>query len=225
MKCENCEKEHNRSYGSGRFCTAFCARSFSSKENRVERNKKISSSLTGKGHPKIKRVCPICEKEYLQDWKYRSLKTCSQVCGFKWKYSCHNPNREAVMIQHRENGLKSAAIQSKLRRSKNEILFFELCKEVYEDAVPNHAIFNGWDADVVIPSIKMAIMWNGPWHYKKITKKHSVKQVQNRDRIKLNEIKTHGYESYVIRDNGSHNPLFVREQFQKFIDSLKENIK
>ena len=50
-------------------------------------------------------------------------------------------------------------------------------------------MFNGWDADIVIEDIKTAVLWNGIWHYKKITKKHSVAQVQNRDKIKIDEIK------------------------------------
>tara|TARA_Y100000310_G_C20704121_1_gene833230 strand:+ start:17299 stop:17910 length:612 start_codon:yes stop_codon:yes gene_type:complete len=33
MKCEKCNKEHDGSYGSGRFCSSKCARSFSSNNN------------------------------------------------------------------------------------------------------------------------------------------------------------------------------------------------
>ena len=36
MMCENCGKEHNASYGSGRFCSKECARSYSSKQNKNE---------------------------------------------------------------------------------------------------------------------------------------------------------------------------------------------
>lgn len=49
-------------------------------------------------------------------------------------------------------------------------------------------MFNGWDADIIIPNIKVAVLWNGKWHYEQIKKGHSVKQVQNRDKIKLKEI-------------------------------------
>ena len=78
-------------------------------------------------------------------------------------------------------------------------------------------MFNGWDADVIIPSIKVAVMWNGVWHYKKITEAHSVKQVQNRDRIKIKEIIKAGFTPYVIKDRGKHNPEFVNQEFDKFI--------
>ena len=36
MICENCGKEHNGNYGSGRFCCKKCARSFSTKNETNE---------------------------------------------------------------------------------------------------------------------------------------------------------------------------------------------
>ena len=52
MGCENCNIEHNNNYGSGRFCSEKCARGFSSKEKRLEINKKVSLKLKGRkvGH-------------------------------------------------------------------------------------------------------------------------------------------------------------------------------
>ena len=48
MICEKCEKEHDGSYGSGRFCSSKCARSFSTSKCRDEINKKVSVSLMGR---------------------------------------------------------------------------------------------------------------------------------------------------------------------------------
>lgn len=48
MKCENCNKEHDGSYGSGRFCSSKCARGFSTKAKRKEINEKVSKKLKGK---------------------------------------------------------------------------------------------------------------------------------------------------------------------------------
>ena len=45
MKCVLCGKEHDGTYGSGRFCSSHCARSFSTKNNREEINKKVSTTL------------------------------------------------------------------------------------------------------------------------------------------------------------------------------------
>ena len=114
-------------------------------------------------------------------------------------------------------GRKSAEIQKLNRRSKNEMLFANLCKSLYSNVLTNERIFDGWDADIILPDQKIAVLWNGNWHYKKITRKHSVEQVQNRDKIKLDKIRKMGYTPYTIRDNGKENIEFVNEEFQKFL--------
>lgn len=48
MKCENCLKEIDGSFGSGRFCNVSCARSFSSNLKREEVNRKVSKKLKGR---------------------------------------------------------------------------------------------------------------------------------------------------------------------------------
>ena len=78
------------------------------------------------------------------------------------------------------------------------------------------------DADIIIHDIKYAVLWNGAWHYKKITQKHSVAQVQNRDKIKISEIIKFGYTPYTIKDMGKYNTEFVEEQFKEFISHLKQ---
>lgn len=47
MKCENCNNEHSGQYGSGRFCSSRCARSFSTSKARKEINQKVSQKLSG----------------------------------------------------------------------------------------------------------------------------------------------------------------------------------
>jgi hypothetical protein len=66
----------------------------------------------------------------------------------------------------------------------------------------------------------LAILWNGNWHHKKLYKKHSLKQVQNRDRIKIKEIMEYDYEPYIINDYGKHNKLFVEEEFEKLKNKI-----
>jgi len=61
MYCENCKCEHEGSYGSGRFCSLKCARSFSTKNNRIEINKKISNTLKeSKSEFKHDNTCISC---------------------------------------------------------------------------------------------------------------------------------------------------------------------
>lgn len=81
MICENCGKEHDGSYGSGRFCCKSCAISFGnkqrSKESRILVNKKISEGLKkyNMNNPKeIKYYDYICEKcgEHFTSTKIRN---------------------------------------------------------------------------------------------------------------------------------------------------------
>lgn len=101
-------------------------------------------------------------------------------------------------------------------RSKNEIYFAELCSSEFNKVLTNEKIFNGWDADVILPELKIAILWNGKWHYEKVLEGHKLNQVQNRDKIKLKEIKKMNYIPYIIKDMGGYNKRFVEKEFEKF---------
>jgi hypothetical protein len=48
MVCENCNKDHDGKYGTGRFCSVKCARGFSTKNKRAEINEKVSTKLIGR---------------------------------------------------------------------------------------------------------------------------------------------------------------------------------
>lgn len=102
-------------------------------------------------------------------------------------------------------------------------MFADLCKSVFKNVLENEAMFNGWDADIILPDYKIAVLWNGNWHFKKITQAHSVEQVKNRDKIKLDEIRKFGYVPYTIEDKGKFNFSFVNDEFEKlklFISTL-----
>lgn len=124
-----------------------------------------------------------------------------------------------LIVEHGLNGYKHRKYS---KRSKNEIYFAKMCIEYFNNVLVNENMFNGWDADVIIEDIKTAVLWNGVWHYKKITEKHSVKQVQNRDKIKLKEIKNCGYTPYIIKDMGGENKKFVDTQFNIFINKIAD---
>lgn len=95
---------------------------------------------------------------------------------------------EKTKEKFRLGGLISSKLQRETRRSKNEIAFCELCEKYFKNVKHNEQMFNGWDADVIIEDIKVAVLWNGPWHYRQLFEGHNLKQIQNRDRIKIKEI-------------------------------------
>ena len=126
-------------------------------------------------------------------------------------------NREKFLENCRKGGLKSAEQSS--NRSKNEIFFAELIKNTLVDSIikTNSPQFGGWDADVIIEDKKIAILWNGIWHYKKVNKKHNFDQTLARDDKKRKAILSTGYELYEIQDMGKHDTRFVIYHFLKFL--------
>lgn len=209
--CDYCGKHHNGLYGSGRFCSSKCARGFSTKAKRKEINEAVSKTLT---KPVITedRLCLICDSIFNIDVN-SNVKCCSRKCSSKLQVITL---RERDPEHYVKLGRKGASSQNK--RSKNEMVFYDLCYSKFNNVIHNEPMFNGWDADVILLDEKIAISWNGKWHYEKITEKHSIKQVQNRDKIKDKVIKQYGFKHYIIKDMGSYNPVFVHHEFEKFIE-------
>lgn len=98
MICENCGKEHDGSYASGRFCCKECAKAFSTKNENMHDTKLLKCIDCGKICCVNKRTnnkyrCKTCKDYYLlnQDTNVGIL-TC-KICGRKYtKYSsgCKN---------------------------------------------------------------------------------------------------------------------------------------
>ena len=80
-------------------------------------------------------------------------------------------------------------------------------------------MFDGWDADIIIPSKKIAIFWNGIFHYKKIFEKQDMEKIKKKDEFKYNLIKTKfNYDVYIIKDIKNKNKGFVENEFIKFVN-------
>ena len=174
-------------------------------------------------------------KEYSCHYKERICKICGNIFTSaisKYKNYCSLKCKEEYLVKYKTNiseetrkklsaaGRKSAMKRSEEKRSKNEKYFCSLCENYFEHVEHNMPIFNNWDADIIIHDIKVAVLWNGPWHYRKITKAHSVLQVQNRDKLKIKEIEKAGYMPYIIKDDGKSNQKFVENEFQKFLNNF-----
>ena len=188
------------------YCSRSCSNSRSWDDND---KKKKRDSLEGKEYIDRKITkCKRCNKN-IRHKVTKERVFCSKSCNTSY----NNLNTDRC----RNGGLRSCEIQKDTRRSKNEIYFFELCKEKFNIVLHNVSMFNGWDADVIIEDLKIAIMWNGIWHYEKITKEHCVEKVQKRDDIKIKEIKKMNYIPYVIKDMGGQDKKFVESEFRKFI--------
>ena len=227
VECSECGKTisitrsvYDRSKTKRFFCNHSCSAKFNN-THRVVLNRKDMSK---------ERICKVCGKLYhyhygKDGFDYSTKLCCSKECSDelrknKVKYLT-NEQRKRYSEVGTIGALKSVKVQKEIRRSKNEMLFCEYCEKHFNEVKHNESIFNGWDADVIIEDNKYAILWNGRWHYDELSKTTSLKQIQNRDKIKLKEIIKCGYKPYVIKDMGSYNPIFVKEQFDKFLKDIR----
>jgi very-short-patch-repair endonuclease len=85
--CENCNIEHFGDYGAGRFCTAKCARSFSTKKDRKSINEKVSKTFSSKPDTSVTKICLNCSSNFKVEYNKRHQKSCSFRCAsqHRWK--------------------------------------------------------------------------------------------------------------------------------------------
>ena len=101
-ECELCCDPVFEKYGSGRFCSSFCARRFSTINKRNEINKKVSISMANKikkngkfgclkdKEEKLNKICPMCQNDFFVHPCYINRTYCSKSCSdndiyFKFK--------------------------------------------------------------------------------------------------------------------------------------------
>lgn len=214
MKCERCGKEHDGTFGSGRFCCLACSKARKlTEETRNKIKEGVNLHFIKIGKHVEQKFCKDCNKKLKLGGKSIYCKKC-------WRkhkiWTDEEKERQSIAGRYAASFIQN--------RSKNEIAFCELCEQHFNNVKHNEPIFNGWDADIIIEDYKIAVLWNGKWHYEKIKEGHSVKQVQNRDKIKIEEIIKSGYKPYIIKDMGGENIDKVNEEFNLFIDYIK-NIK
>ena len=169
----------------------------------------------GKKIVKIHRyICKYCENTFIS--RRRKKVFCSKKCAIDWQL--YTPEG---IEQRKINGSKGGKMASKVKRSKNEIYFYELCSKYLNcQVLPNHSMFDGYDADIVIPDLKIAIEWNGKWHYAQVHKFHDFERTQRNDKKKKAMIEKSQYDLYIIKDMGGYNKKFV-EQFELFKEYIK----
>lgn len=161
-------------------------------------------------------TCGVCGKKYNYVPGTSTRKFCSKECSKYYKEHRKDFLSDESIERLSDAGKKSAFHQRTERRSKNEKLFCNMCEKEFDGVLHNVPLFNGWDADVILTKQKIAVLWNGKWHYENIMKGTSLEQIQNRDKIKIQEIKNAGYTPYIIKDYGKYNQNFVEEQFNLF---------
>ncbi len=221
--CERCGRVMIEKFGSGRFCSRACA---NAREHSIETRSKICNSLSGV-LPINKALATQARTQRLQEAYYLNPAFC-RVCGIALPFEQRFRKTCSDTCYHKalQNGGKVSASQQ-CKRSQNEIIFCNLCEEYFgkDRVLHNEPVFNGWDADIILLDYKLAILWNGPWHYRKVLEGHSLEQVQNRDKIKVAEIEKAGYAVYIINDSANKrmSEQQVCEEFSNLLGYLKLN--
>ena len=188
MKCINCntnEALKYSKYSSGKFCSKYCANSFSTKEKRAEINKKVSEKLKGKiigGKPNrthvipIAKICPQCKNTFYVFLKHKNKIYCSKKCvndcpEHKLKMSiisskrCSTPEgRERMKIIGRKGGFGTKGYtklgiyyQSNFEKNAFEYLENNNIKFEPHKPIPNSSKIS----DVFLPKINLWIELDG----------------------------------------------------------------
>lgn len=103
MICELCNKEHNGTYGSGRFCSIRCSRGFSTLHKRQKINILVSNKLSNLYKITFRHECKGC-KSLTSNNTY-----CSNSCRSKslWKEVSYSQNISYKMKEKVQNGIHS----------------------------------------------------------------------------------------------------------------------
>ena len=176
--------------------------------------------------------------------KWKGLSFCNKDCKNAFYNTCVTKNcgwcnnnvvRVLSQCQKSTSGLifcnRSCSVsynntqKRKSRRSKCEILLFELLTQKYPqiEILPNDkTLFNGYEIDIAIPSLNLAIEWNGIVHFKPIYGQDKLDNIQTRDKEKQIIAERKKINFIVIPDLVS-TKTYVNEAFHKIckiIDTL-----
>lgn len=116
--CERCNKRMTEKFGSGRFCSTFCARSRAKSE---ETKQKISTTLsqtlleTSPMRTSSKRICFICNKNIIKN--YNKTGVCKECLnntpeGFKIKQGLGRKGYDTMQVNGTHKGWQSRNIVS-----------------------------------------------------------------------------------------------------------------
>ena len=146
MICENCGKEHDGSYGSGRFCCKECARSFATKNKNNKELKEAKCIDCGKIIYIKKNVskktcrCSDCFKKHQIENNHTRVFTCS-VCGRKYVKGdkCPNDFCHRHTIRQLNTFVKYFGFdKAKLGTLNAENEFYRIKNEIYNLYIKNH---------------------------------------------------------------------------------------
>lgn len=178
----------------------FCSRSCSAKFFSMGRKKfhYLSCSICGK--QSLKKIteltfkCNTCIKNEL---KQANLK----LCKF-----CENKFTESIFCSIQcSNRYKN--LHNKGFRSKGEKMLCEAISNNFPELIliPNdRKVLNGLELDIYLPDLKLAIEWNGAFHFAPIRGFEILQKTIEKDALKIKLCEQLGIQLLVIADPKSH---------------------
>jgi hypothetical protein len=204
-----------------------CSKEIVSKpsENKIYCNHKCAATASNRKRSEAVRIkntftCITCNKIcYSEPAKLNKRKFCSNACRSKIKKEilCCYCNK-LFSPTSKKSKFCSGICRNKVNnqniignRSKAEILLENTITQTFPDLTVlynDRKMLNGLELDVYIPSLNLAIEWNGIFHYKQI-KGSLLERYNIKDRQKLKLCKQLGIKLIVVKDLTSHN-VFIK---------------
>ena len=184
-----------------KFCCHKCSnQNKETRPPRSEESKKKTSNTMKQENSRHMVSSENLHKKFVEKY-YSNPKYCAE-CGNIIPYERRDRKtccRDCVIKSCSRSGRISASKSNK--RSIDEIRLYNLCSKHF-NVTHNCLITNDWDADIILEDYKIAILWNGPWHYKEMNiGNHSLKQVINRDILKIIDFEKIGWNVLIYQDN------------------------
>lgn len=195
-------------------------------------------------------ICPICKKEFeklCNDIKpHHKTNCCSISCKIiasrkRIETFCHTCNKVTIITAKEFKKSKSGfsfcskscaakynnTLRRKTKRSKIEEKLYNLLIQEFPNLqiIPNDkTMLEGLEVDIAVPTLKLAIEWNGIVHFKPIYGQNKLNKIQSIDQKKLLIAQQKDINLIVIPDLVSNqkilNTAFI--QISEIIKELKD---
>jgi len=136
-------------------------------------------------------------------------------------------DREERLIMVRKEGLRKSLIKcgkNGISGSEPENLCYKLLKQSFNVKHHDLDICEPYEIDITIPSKKIAIFWDGPFHRKSIFGENKLKRVKERDNDKIERLCKIGWKVIIIDDDCSKvDKYIVNKTVSKIIENLHKD--
>lgn len=175
-----------------------------------------AETIRNKLQKQVKRKCENCNLEISvtqsslfnrETRLYHKHKFCSRKCNGIYlanqKLGIHDPSNTYT----KNRSSLEEFLEEKIRRN---LPYLEI-------DLNNRSLIDGYELDIYIPEIKLAIEVNGICHFKKVYKNQKLEKMQQKDKYKIEKCKKLGIELIVIP--------FIKRLYLKEFENIWSEIK